>query len=255
MVLHQAALAAQAGGVDGFIIGSELRALTTTRGPGGTYPAVTKLKTLAADVRAVVGPATKLGYAADWSEYFGHQPRDGSGHAVFHLDPLWADPNLDFVGVDWYPPVTDWREGEDHLDAMAGYDGPHDPAYLRAGLTGGADFDWYYADGADRDAQVRAPITDGAHGEAWMFRPKDLLSWWSNPHHDRPGGVRSATPTAWVPRSKPIRLTEFGCPAVDKGSNSPNLFIDPKSSESFLPPYSSGERDDFGQRRYLEAVS
>ncbi|AAK24737.1 hypothetical protein CC_2773 [Caulobacter vibrioides CB15] len=173
---------------------------------------------------------------------------------MFHLDPLWADPNLDFVGVDWYPPVTDWREGEDHLDAMAGYDGPHDPAYLRAGLTGGADFDWYYADGADRDAQVRAPITDGAHGEAWMFRPKDLLSWWSNPHHDRPGGVRSATPTAWVPRSKPIRLTEFGCPAVDKGSNSPNLFIDPKSSESFLPPYSSGERDDFGQRRYLEAV-
>jgi hypothetical protein len=54
--------------------------------------------------------------------------------------------------------------------------------------------------------------------------------------------------------SKPIRLTEFGCPAVDKGANSPNLFIDPKSSESFLPPYSTGERDDFGQRRYLETV-
>ncbi len=70
MVLHQAALAVQAGGVDGFIIGSELRALTTTRGPGGTYPAVVKLKTLAADVRSVLGPATKLGYAADWSELF-----------------------------------------------------------------------------------------------------------------------------------------------------------------------------------------
>ncbi|MDR7232397.1 hypothetical protein J2X45_003503 [Caulobacter sp. BE264] len=254
MVLHQAALAVQAGGVDGFIIGSELRALTTTRGPGGTYPAVAKLKTLAADVRSVLGPATKLGYAADWSEYFGHQPRDGSGHAVFHLDPLWADPNIDFVGIDWYPPVTDWRAGEDHLDAVAGFEGAHDPAYLRAGLTGGADFEWYYASAADRDAQVRTPITDGAHGEAWMFRAKDLLSWWSRPHHDRPGGVRSATPTAWVPRSKPFRLIEFGCPAVDKGANSPNLFIDPKSSESFLPPYSSGERDDFGQRRFLEAV-
>lgn len=254
MVLHQAALAAQAGGVDSFIIGSELRALTTTRGPSGTYPAVAKLKTLAADVRAVLGPAAKLGYAADWSEYFGHQPRDGSGHAVFHLDPLWADPNIDFVGIDWYPPVADWREGENHLDAVAGYEGPHDLAYLRAGLTGGADFDWFYASAADRDAQVRTPITDGVHGEAWMFRAKDLRSWWSNPHHDRPGGVRSATPTAWVPRSKPIRLTEFGCPAVDKGANSPNLFVDPKSSESFLPPYSTGERDDFGQRRYLEAV-
>ena len=254
MVLHQASLAAQAGGVDGFVIASELRGLTTVRGAGGTYPAVAKLKSLAAEVRGVVGPATKLGYAADWSEYFGHQPGDGTGHAVFHLDPLWADANIDFVGVDWYPPVTDWREGETHLDAAAGFLGPHDGAYLRAGLTGGESFDWYYPSQAARDAQARSPITDGAHGEAWMFRAKDLLSWWSNPHHDRPAGVRSPTPTAWVPMSKPIRLTEFGCPAVDKGSNSPNLFIDPKSSESFLPPYSTGERDDFGQRRYLEAV-
>jgi hypothetical protein len=54
--------------------------------------------------------------------------------------------------------------------------------------------------------------------------------------------------------SKPIRLTEFGCPAVDKGANAPNLFVDPKSAESGLPPYSTGERDDFGQRRYLETV-
>ncbi|WP_454714511.1 baseplate multidomain protein megatron [Caulobacter segnis] len=252
MVLHQASLAAQAGGVDGFVIGSELRGVTAIRGAGGTYPATAKLKSLAAEVRAVVGPATKLGYAADWSEYFGHQP--GGGHAVFHLDPLWADPNIDFVGIDWYPPVTDWREGETHLDAVAGFGGPHDPAYLRAGLTGGESFDWYYPSQAARDAQARSPITDGAHGEPWIWRAKDLVSWWSKPHHDRPGGVRSATPTAWVPMSKPIRLTEFGCPAVDKGANSPNLFIDPKSSESFLPPYSTGERDDFGQRRYLEAV-
>jgi hypothetical protein len=254
MVLHQASLAAQAGGVDGFLIGSELRGVTTTRGPGGTYPAVAKLKTLAAEVRGVLGSATKLGYAADWSEYFGHQPADGTGHAVFHLDPLWADPNIDFIGVDWYPPITDWREGETHLDAAAGFLGPHDPAYLRAGLTGGEGFDWFYASQAARDEQFRTPITDGAHGETWMFRPKDLKAWWSSAHFDRLGGVRAATPTAWVPSSKPIRLTEFGCPAVDKGSNSPNLFVDPKSSESFLPPYSTGERDDFGQRRCLEAV-
>ena len=254
MVLHQADLAVQAGGVESFIIGSELRGLTTVRGADGSYPAVAKLKSLAAEVRGLLGAATQIGYAADWSEYFGHQPADGSGHAVFHLDPLWADPNIDFVGVDWYPPVTDWRESDEHLDLAAGHLGPHDLAYLRAGLTGGADFDWFYASPSDRDAQVRTPITDGAHGEPWMFRAKDLKSWWSHPHHDRPGGVRSATPTAWVPMSKPIRLTEFGCPAVDKGANSPNLFIDPKSSESFLPPYSTGERDDFGQRRYLEAV-
>jgi len=252
MILHYARLAQMAGGVDGFLIGSELRGLTTVRGAGGAYPAVSALRALAADVRGMVGAGTKIGYAADWSEYFGHQP--GGGHAVFHLDPLWADPAIDFVGVDFYPPVTDWREGQDHLDAAAGFEGPHDLAYLRARLTSGEGFDWYYASQSDRDAQVRTPITDGAHGEAWMFRPKDLKSWWSQPHHDRPAGVRSATSTAWVPRSKPIRLTEFGCPAVDKGANAPNLFVDPKSAESHLPPYSTGARDEFGQRRMLEAV-
>ncbi|MBU4434788.1 MAG: glycoside hydrolase/phage tail family protein [Alphaproteobacteria bacterium] len=254
MVLHYARLAQLAGGVDGFLIGSELRGLTTVRGAGGTYPAVTALRALATDVRSMVGAATPLGYAADWSEYFGHQPADGSGHAVFHLDPLWADAAIDFVGVDFYPPLTDWREGEGHLDAAAGFSGPHDRAYLRAGLTGGEGFDWFYASPAARDAQIRTPIADGAHGEAWMFRPKDLKSWWSNAHHDRPAGVRSPTPTAWVPRAKPIRLTEFGCPAVDKGPNAPNLFIDPKSAESHLPPFSSGARDDYGQRLALEAV-
>ena len=254
MVLHYARLAQLAGGVDGFLICSELRGLTTVRGAGGTYPAVTALKTLAGDVRSMVGAGTRIGYAADWSEYFGHQPADGSGHAVFHLDPLWSDPAIDFVGVDFYPPVTDWRDGQGHLDALAGFEGPQQAAYLRAGLTGGEGFDWFYASPADRDAQVRTAITDGAHGEAWMFRPKDLKGWWSNAHHDRPGGVRSTTPTAWVPRSKPIRLIEFGCPAVDKGANAPNLFIDAKSVESSLPPFSTGARDDLGQRRLLAAV-
>ncbi|MDU8945703.1 baseplate megatron protein TIM-barrel domain-containing protein [Ovoidimarina sediminis] len=47
---------------------------------------------------------------------------------------------------------------------------------------------------------------------------------------------------------------EIGCPAVDKGTNAPNLFIDPKSSESGLPPYSSGRRDDFIQRQALTAI-
>ena len=46
---------------------------------------------LAADVRAILGVGTAISYAADWSEYFGHQPADGSGDVHFHLDPLWAD--------------------------------------------------------------------------------------------------------------------------------------------------------------------
>ena len=74
------------------------------------------------------------------------------------------------------------------------------------------------------------------------------------PHYNRPGGVESATPTAWVPQSKPFWLMEIGCPAVDKGANQPNVFVDPKSSESALPYFSRGTRDDLIQRRYLRAL-
>ena len=253
-ILHHAALAQAAGGVDGFVMGSEMRGLTTLRSDASTYPAVAALRALAADCRAMLGAGTQLGYSADWSEYFGHQPADGSGDVFFHLDPLWSDANLSFIGVDWYPPITDWRDGADNLDAAAGFAGAHDPAYLAARISGGEDFDWFYASEAARLSQTRTPITDGGYGEPWVFRAKDLISWWSNPHHDRPGGARSAAATAWTPEMKPIRLVEFGCPAVDKGANSPNLFIDPKSSESALPPFSSGARDDVGQRLALEAI-
>lgn len=251
-ILHYAHLCAAAGGVDAFCVGSELRGLTWIRSGPGRYPAVTALRALAADVRAILGPTTKIGYAADWSEYFGHQPADGSGDAAFHLDPLWADAAIDFVGVDNYMPLADWRDGEGHLDAAAG--SAHSLAYLRSQVEGGEGFDWYYATDADRAAQRRSPITDGAHDEAWMFRHKDIRSWWSREHHDRIGGVRSASPTAWVPMSKPFWFTEIGCPAVDKGANQPNVFVDPKSSESALPYASSGARDDAMQRRYLQAA-
>ena len=103
-------------------------------------------------------------------------------------------------------------------------------------------------------AQERIPISDGAYGEDWVFRYKDLVSWWSEPHVNRLGGVKAAGPTAWQPRSKPIWFTELGCPAVNKGTNQPNVFHDPKSSESFFPYYSNGCRDDFIQHRYLQAM-
>jgi hypothetical protein len=253
-ILAQAHLAEAAGGVDDFLIGSELRGLTTLRSDAVTFPAVAALRALAADCAGVLRPGTELGYAADWSEYFGHQPADGSGDVFFHLDPLWADPHVGFVGIDWYAPLADWRDGDEHLDALAGFEGPYDPTYLAANVAGGEGFDWFYASDADRLAQRRTPITDGAYGEPWVFRPKDLANWWSNPHHDRPTGVRSATPTDWTPGLKPIRFVEFGCPAVNKASNAPNLFVDPKSVESSLPPFSNGSRDDLAQRRALEAV-
>lgn len=251
-VLHYAKLAALAGGVECFIIGSELRGLTTARDGSASYPAVSALRDLAGDVRAMVGPATTLTYAADWSEYGGHQPQDGSGDVFFHLDPLWADESIDVVGVDWYPPLSDWRDGAAHLDAALA-PSVHASDYLRGRIEAGENYEWFYADAEDRAAQTRTPISDGAHAEPWIYRAKDVRNFWARVHYDRPGGVRAAIPTDWMPESKPIWFIELGCPAVDKGANAPNLFVDAKSDESALPPFSSGARDDLIQRRTLEA--
>ncbi|WP_018701248.1 baseplate multidomain protein megatron [Amorphus coralli] len=252
MILHYAHLCEAAGGVDAFLIGSELRGLTWTRSAPSSYPFVDGLCTLADDVRGVLRAETKISYAADWSEFFGHQPADGTGDVHFHLDPLWARPSVDFVGIDLYWPLSDWRDGE-HLDADIAT-GPADLAYLSANVAGGEGYDWFYASEADRTAQVRTPITDGAHGKPWVFRYKDLAGWWSNVHVNRPGGAEAGGPTGWTPAMKPVWFTEAGCPAIDRGANQPNVFYDPKSSESFFPHFSSGGRDDAVQRRYLEAL-
>jgi hypothetical protein len=252
-VLHYAHLAKAAGGVDAFVIGTELKGLTQARDGAASYPFVAALAQLAADVKSVLGASTKVTYAADWSEYFGHQPQDGSGDVDFNLDPLWASPAIDAIGIDLYWPLADWRDGRDHLDAAAGAPSIYDLAYLKANIAGGEGYQWYYASAADRVSQTRTPITDGL-GKPWVFRFKDLKSWWLNPHFNRPGGIENAVPTAWVPQSKPVWLMEIGCPAVDKGANQPNVFVDPKSAETALPHFSEGRRDDQMQRRYLQAL-
>ena len=250
-ILHYAHLCKLAGGVDAFCIGTEMVALTQIRGPGNSFPAVAALRQLAAEVKTILGPDCKIGYAADWSEYWGYAP--GNGDRFFHLDPLWADANIDFIGIDNYMPLSDWREGEDHADASWG--AIYALEYLRANVEGGELYDWYYAAPEHREAQIRTPITDAAHDEPWIWRAKDLRNWWLNAHHERVGGVRSEVATAWVPQSKPIWFTEIGCAAIDKGTNQPNKFLDPKSSESSLPHYSDGRRDELIQMQYLRAIT
>ena len=411
-ILHCAALCAAAGGVEAFCIGSEMRGLTQMRDADG-FPAVDRFRALATQVRALL-PGAKLSYAADWSEYFGYHPQDGSGDVYFHLDPLWADDAIDFIAIDNYMPLSDWRDGPDHADAHWGV--IHNLDYLEAGIEGGEGYDWFYPTIEARAAQRRDPISPGNPDDAWMFRFKDLRGWWTNPHEDRiaglpvglfpnfadpvefaPIGAATLTPsdgtfgrlsrpvriasggakwhrgrlgryeadaddvfqlngyvefggsqsvrmqarfddgpiweearidgtraamtayvanqnaleivhsdmeevfpgqwrlaltvrvavagvmqfaigpnsdvpgedvkvyalqvtspgkggTAWVPMSKPVWFTEIGCAAIDKGTNQPNKFLDPKSSESAIPHYSNGRRDDLIQAQYLRAM-
>lgn len=252
MILHYASLAQSAGGVHAFLIGSELRALTRVRSGAGIYPAVNALATLAADVKAIVGASTVVTYGADWTEYGADVIAPDASEVRFPLDALWASSAIDAVGIDFYAPLSDWRDSADQLD-VASSSSIYDRGYLRGNLQGGEAYDWFYADDAARAAQSRAPITDGL-GKPWVFRAKDIWNWWSNPHYERVAGVESSTPTAWVAAGKPIWLTEIGCPAVDKGSNQPSTFPDTKSSEGDVPYFSNGQRDDLIQRRYLETM-
>lgn len=252
LVLHYALWAAVAGGADGFIIGSELRGLTQLRDGAGAFPFVEKLIGLASDVRAILGSGTKLTYAADWSEYFGYHPADGSGEVHYNLDPLWASADIDAVGIDNYMPLSDWRDGDLSLGNPDGFRLAEDADGLRAMVAAGEGYDWYYASAADRRDRIRTPITDGLAAKPWVYRYKDIASWWGQMHRDRIGGAE-AGPTAWVAGEELVWFTELGCPAINKGANQPNVFTDPKSSETAVPHFSSGARSDAMQRRFLEA--
>lgn len=252
-IRHYAALAASAGGVDGFLLGSELKGLTTLRDEVNAFPFVEALVSLAGEVRGILGGTTAISYGADWSEYFGHQPADGTEDVFFHLDLLWASPDVSAVGIDNYMPLADWRDDDLEEASPDGFVGADDAGAFARMLTAGEGYDWFYASEADRHARVRTPITDGAYGKPWVFRFKDLESWWGNRHYNRIGGVEQASPTAWMPEMKPFWFTELGCGAVDKGANQPNVFIDAKSVESGRPNFSAGQRSDSQQRRFLEA--
>ncbi len=251
LILHHAMLARAAGGVDTFILASELVGLTHCRGAGNAFPFVAVLVELAREVRSILGPACTITYAADWSEY-GARVREGGQDVRFPLDALWGEGEIGAISIDFYPPLADWRPKAGHLDAALASHGA-EGAYLKARLKAGEGYDFYYASPAAREAQIRTPIRDGAYGKPWVFRAKDIKGFWSNPHHERLGGGEQSNPTRFVPQGKPIYLTEIGCPAVSCGANQPNVFPDRKSSENGLPYFSSGARDDLVQRRVIEA--
>ncbi|WP_313029781.1 glycoside hydrolase/phage tail family protein [Brucella sp.] len=250
---HCASLAMQAGGVDAFLLGSELRGLTSIRESRDSFPFVTHLCTLAAEMRTKLGQSCRISYGADWTEYFGYQAQDGTGDLFFNLDALWAHPAINAIGIDNYMPLADWRDGDLDGGNPDGFEGAYDLDGLSSNIEAGEGFDWYYANSENREQRKRTPITDGLAGKPWVYRYKDIRSWWSNPHYNRIDGAEALAPTAWAPQSKPIWFTELGCPAVDKGPNQPNVFPDPKSSENATPYFSNGARSDIAMDRFLRA--
>ncbi len=332
MILHYANLCVVAGGVNLFVVGSELRGLETLRGPAWTkpgtidgngnatwdYPMVAQVSLLANDVRSIFDSAglTKnqsslenlITYSADWSSWMGWQHADASGQWP-HLDQLWANPNIDFVSFDNYMPLTDWTTGSGGLDAAnwkekkfsgawppgptqlngLGLSGPpsiYAMPYLKGNIEGGQYFDWFYSDsnnlgrGLDprgTDLQVSLPEGDRlAQARSGYFPNQEILAnkqlrwWWNNNHQavyddgDGQGFAPHGPKTEWDPNAKSVITLEYGFAACDKSTNQPNVFFDPKSTESFTAYWSIWDpaneltylprRDDTIQALALQSV-
>lgn len=227
MVMHYANLVKDV--ADAFVMASELVGLTSVRDVDDSFPAVDELVALAVDVKAVLDSGAKgvggveLTYAADWSEY--HHTNGG----WYNLDPLWASPDIDMVGIDAYFPLTDEQEPS----------GGFSKQQLMDGWTEGEGYDWYYS---DPERTTKASLSADF---AW----KNIAHWWSNSHVNPDSAA-----TAWVPESKKIWFTEYGFPSVDGCSNQPNVFYDPASSESHFPYHSRGRVDFRAQRGAIAAT-
>lgn len=253
MVLHYAALAASTeAGINGFVIGNGLRNLTSARDDLGNYPAVAELKQLAADVRTVLGSSCTLTYAADFFEWHSLQSNN-SQDIAFPLDDLWSDDNIDVVAITYTAPLSDWRNTPDHLDALIAQS-IYDLEYLQYNVFGGEYAHWVYLDDDMRLQQQRTPIDQDLYAsENWVLHIKDIGSWWSNSHHERAGGLRSISPTSWVPSSKPVWLMSVGAPALNLGTNHPDWKYSSDRAWEDPPPNSNGNRDDYLQRQALKA--
>ena len=169
------------------------------------------------------------------------------------------DANIAAVAFDNYWPLSDWRDTAPNIDEVVKSDGTltaiTDYDYLMGNVRGGEGYDWYYASQADRDSQTRTPITDGGLWEALGFPLQGHLELVVEPAFQSARRRREILrPLPGYRSRNPFWFTELGCPSIDKGSNQPNVFYDPKSSESAIPYFSDGTTDYLIQRRYLNSM-
>jgi hypothetical protein len=218
-IMHYAQLLS--GKLDAMMIGTEMKALTAITDGEGVFPSVDQFVALAASVKQSVGSATLVSYAADWSEY--HHADAG----WYHLDPLWASPDIDVIGIDAYFPLTNAPQSQITKQT------------IEEGWRSGEGYDFYYADSERTDAQPLSPAY------AWKN-----IEWWWNNLHTNPNGQQ----TPWIPQSKPIWFTEYGFPSVDGAANQPNVFVDASSSESAYPRFSNRQIDFVAQRDAIIAT-
>jgi uncharacterized protein (TIGR02217 family) len=155
-----------------------------------------------------------------------------------------------------------WPPGPAHLSGL-GLSGPptiHSAPYLKSNIEGGQYFNWFYnnsnnlghgLDPSGTDLQVSLPEGDRLLQSRNQYFPNQeilankKLRWWWNSNHqavydngDGQGFAPHGANTEWDPNAKSIITLEYGFAACDKSTNQPNVFFDPKSTESFTAYWS-----------------
>lgn len=213
-IKHYAMLCGQ--DCDLFIIGSEMRGITSIK-HGDNFPGVSELINLAKEIRQILPQNVQMTYAADWSEY---HSKDG----IYNMDALWNCECIDMIGINAYFPLTGENKSNYTIQD------------IENGWTSGEGFDFYIDNGQKK------PLTPDY---AW----KNIAYWWSNKHKNPDGQY-----TQWIPKSKPIAFTEIGFPSIDKATNQPNVFFDPKCSDGGVPKHSNGNVDFQIQQKAIIAT-
>ena len=230
-ILHYANLSVEGialkDNVDKFVIGSEMRGITQYSPVTGSYPGVDNFIALATSVKTAVGSGVEVGYAADWSEYH-------SVNGWFNMDPLWMHSSIDFIGIDYYMPLTpDIPQTQITKDLITQY------------LEDGEGWGYFYLDAEARTGKTDFVPNDGTSPYAW----KNIEAFWKASAHTNPDSSN-----VWSAQPKKIILTEIGFPSVDGAANQPNVFYDPNSVESFYPRGSRGRVDFAAQRDAINAT-
>lgn len=207
--------------IDGFIIGSELEGLTKYENQVNTFPAVDQLVSLAEKARKALGAKVSISYAANWSEY---HHSDNGWH---HLDKLWMDPNINFIGINGYFPLTSHLNDHDECNI----------AQIQEGWESGEAYDYYIE---DRDKKELKPEWAVANFEYW----------WKNRHLNPDGSY-----SLWVPKAKPIVFTELGFTAINKTTHEPYRYLDVANPITSLPKGSDGTVDTKYQYDAIRATT
>ena len=205
------------GKVNMFYLGSELEGLTSIKGRGIKFPFVGCLVDFASNIRAILGGDVLISYAANWSEYH------SCGGGYRPLDDLWRSSDINFVGIDYYIPLTDSEKSPTK-------------AQIKAGFTSGEGIE-YYLDG---DKHVKF----NEKGDCW----KNLSHWYSSEHEAWDSEASKSYQTEWVPRAKPIVFSEFGFRSIELATNTPSAHGDE------APKHSSGKVDFPVQMRAIRAT-